>query len=115
MTTIRNSVQLIGHLGSDPEVRQTSNGNKVAKVSIATDRTYKRKDGQIIKETQWHRLTAWGNQAEYMEKYLSKGNLVGVLGRLKYDSVKSEDGSVRNYTDVVVSEIRNFSFKDIQF
>ena len=109
MTSIRNTVQLIGNLGSAPEVRTTSSGRKVARVSIATTRTYTNKSGEKVRETQWHRLVGWDKTAEYMENYLDKGSYIGVLGRLTHRTVKSDDGSSRTYTEVSVSEIKNFS------
>ncbi len=109
MSNIRNNVILIGYLGSDPEFRKTASGKKVARVSIATDCSYKNKQGQIVKDTQWHRLVAWERAADYMHNYLHKGSHIGVLGKLKYSRYESEDGTKRNYTEVIVQEFKNFS------
>jgi len=113
MSSIRNTVQLIGNLGATPEVRTTSNGRKVAKVSIATNRTYTNKDGEKVRETQWHRLVGWDKTAEYMESYLDKGSYIGVLGRLTHRTLKSDDGTSRTYTEINVSEIKNFSRQEL--
>lgn len=112
---MRNSIQLIGNLGADPVVHQTRTGKKVSKVNLATNRTYTNAKGERVKETQWHRIVGWGKTADYMEKYLAKGSLVGVLGKLKYNQVKSDDGTSRSYTEIVVSEVRNFSWKELPF
>ncbi len=69
-----NKVQLIGNLTADPEVKETPNGRKVAKLSIATSSSWKDKDGNKQESSEFHSLEAWGNTAEFIEKYLSKGN-----------------------------------------
>ncbi len=109
MSDIRNNVILIGFLGSDPEFRETATGKKVARVSIATECSYKTKDGEWVKDTQWHRLTAWERGADYMRNYLRKGSHIGVLGKLKYSRSESYDGTIRYFTEVVVQEFKNFS------
>jgi len=109
MSNIRNSIILIGHLGSDPEFRETATGKKVASVSIATECAYKSIKGEMIKDTQWHRLVAWERAADYMCNYLRKGSHVGILGKLKYVSYEAEDGTKRNFTEVIVQEFKNFS------
>jgi len=109
MSDIRNNVILIGFLGSDPEYHETATGKKVAKVSIATQCSYKTKDGELVKDTQWHRLVAWERGADYMRNYLRKGSHVAVLGKLKYSRYESDDGTMRYYTDVIVQEFKNFS------
>ena len=109
MSNIRNNVILIGYLGSDPEFRETATGKKVARVSIATECSYKNKQGEKVKDTQWHRLVAWERGADYMQNYLRKGSHVGVLGKLKYDRYDSDDGTQRKYTEVIVQEFKNFS------
>ena len=70
MNLLKNSVQLIGHLGKDPEVRQLEEGKVVARVSIATSDAYKNAKGEKVIETQWHNLVGWGRVAERMEKFL---------------------------------------------
>ena len=109
MSNIRNNIILIGYLGSDPEFHETANGKKVARVSIATECSYKNKQGERVKDTQWHRLVAWERGADYMRNYLRKGSHIGILGMVKYDRYEAEDGTRRNYTEVVVQEFKNFS------
>ena len=113
MTSIRNNIQLIGNLGADPVIHNTSTGKKMARFSLATNNTYVDKSGQKITQTQWHRVVGWGRTADFIENYLGKGSHVGILGRLTHNTVKSDDGSSRTYTDVVALEVRSFSWKEL--
>ena len=71
-----NKVILVGNLGRDPEVRSTPSGQSVASFSIATSRSWRDKEGQQQKETEWHNIVVWGKQAEIAGRYLNKGKLV---------------------------------------
>lgn len=82
MNTLRNSVRLIGNLGAAPEVKNLDNGNKVARINLATNRTYVNAKGDKVTETNWHNLVAWGKTAEIAEKFLDKGKEVAVEGKL---------------------------------
>jgi len=104
MNNLRNSVQLIGHLGKDPEFKNLEEGKMIAKVSIATNDTYKNGKGEKIIETQWHNLIAWGKTAEIMERLLKKGNEVAVTGKLVHRTYEDKEGIIRNYSEVVVNE-----------
>ncbi len=108
MSNIRNNIILIGHLGADPECLETKTGRKLARISIATNSTYKNKNGDKVENTQWHRLVAWGPSADYAERFLRKGSHVGVLGRINYSNYTDEKGVERYYTEVVVEEFKNF-------
>jgi single-strand DNA-binding protein len=93
-----NRITIIGRLGQNPDVRTTGGGTKVAKFSIATDRL--KKDAP----TDWHRCVAWDKQAEAVERFLHKGDAVGVEGRMEYGSYE-KDG-VKVYTaDVMVERV----------
>ena len=105
MNTLRNKVQLIGHLGADPEVKNLENGNALAKMRVATNQTYKNAQGERITDTQWHNVIAWGKTAEIAGKYLNKGSEVMVEGRLTYREYTGTDGQKRNTTEIVVSEL----------
>ena len=72
MNTLRNRVQLIGNLGTTPEIKTLADGKKIAKLVIATNETYKNQKGEKITETTWHNLTAWGSNAEIAEKFIQK-------------------------------------------
>ena len=105
MKNLRNSVQLIGNLGMDPVIKELSNGKKMAKITLATNESYKNKKGELIKETQWHNLTAWNNQALLAEKYLEKGKEICVSGKLSNRSYEDSDGITRYITEIIVTEI----------
>ncbi|PJA10008.1 MAG: single-stranded DNA-binding protein [Flavobacteriales bacterium CG_4_10_14_0_2_um_filter_32_8] len=105
MNSLRNKVQLIGHLGNNPEIVNLEKGNKLAKFSIATNESYKNSKGETIKETQWHNLIAWGKTAEIIEKYLQKGNEVAIEGKLVNKNYDDKDGNKRYVTEIVVNEL----------
>lgn len=104
MQQMQNRVTLIGNLGTDVVVNTTSNGRKVARVSLATHDYRKLENGEYKQTTQWHRLVGWGAKAEHMEKILSKGSYVIVYGRLVHRSYEDKDGSTRYISEVVVRE-----------
>jgi single-strand DNA-binding protein len=105
MSTLRNSVQLIGNLGKAPEVKTSSNGNKYAQFSIATTEKYKNKAGELINETTWHNMTVWGAQADIAEKYLVKGSQVGISARLVNNEYTDKDGVKKVRYDLRVLDI----------
>lgn len=105
MYNLKNRVQLIGHLGMDPDVKQLDSGRNMAKFSLATNGTYKNQKGEKITDTQWHNLVAWGKTAEIAEKYLKKGSEVAVDGKLTSRSYEDKDGVKKYITEVVVNEI----------
>jgi len=105
MINLRNNVQLIGNLGSAPEIKELTNGNKMARLSLATNESYKNKKGETIKETQWHSLIAWNNQAVIAEKYLEKGKEVCISGKLNNRSYEDNEGITRYITETIVTDI----------
>ncbi|MCO5235004.1 MAG: single-stranded DNA-binding protein [Chitinophagaceae bacterium] len=105
MNALQNKVQLIGNLGSDPDVRNTESGKKMARVSIATNENYRNAKGETIKETQWHNAIAWGKNAELMEKYLTKGSQVAIEGKLVSRNYVDKEGVKRYVTEVQVNDI----------
>lgn len=104
MSNLKNSVQLIGNLGQDPEIKNLSNGTLLAKLNIATNDSYKNAKGEKVTATEWHNCIAWGKTAELIQKMLKKGNQVIVRGKLTHSSVENEAGSKRYFTQVVVNE-----------
>lgn len=104
MSTLRNTVQLIGHVGNDPEIVNLESGKKLAKFSIATNENYKNSKGEIT-DTQWHNIVAWGKTAELIENYVPKGKEVGIEGKLTSRSYEDKDGIRRYITEVVCNEI----------
>lgn len=96
-----NKVILVGRLGKDPEVRHLESGAAVANFSIATTETYKDKQGNRQEQTEWHNIVLWRGLAEIAEKYLTKGNLIYIEGKLKTRNWQDKDGNTRYTTEVV--------------
>ncbi len=105
MSNLRNSVKLIGFLGAAPEVKELSKTKKLAKISIATNDSYKNEKGEKVEETQWHQLILWDKQADFATQYLSKGSEVAIEGKLTNKSYTDKDGVKRYMTEIVVNEI----------
>ncbi|RYY86023.1 MAG: single-stranded DNA-binding protein [Chitinophagaceae bacterium] len=105
MYALNNRVQLIGHLGQDPEIRTFDGGKKKASFSMATNETYRNAQGEQVKETQWHNVVAWGKYAETVEKVLAKGKEVVIEGRLNSRSYTDKEGQKKYITEVVISEM----------
>lgn len=105
MSTLRNKVQLIGHLGNNPEIITLESGKKLAKFSIATNETYKNAQGEKVKNTEWHNVIAWNKTAEIIEKYLEKGSEIAIEGKLTSRSYDDKDGNKRYVTEIVCNEL----------
>ena len=105
MNALRNKVQLIGNLGMTPEIKTLESGRKLAKMSIATNESYKNAKGDLVKETQWHNLIAWGKTADIIEKYLKKGSEVAIDGKLINSNYTDKDGVKRYVTEIEVNEV----------
>ncbi len=104
MNALRNSVQLIGHIGKDIELKSFDNGNQLAKLIVATNEYYKDANGEKVQETQWHNIAAWGKLAEVMSSTLVKGNEVAIQGKLVYRSYEDKEGVTRYVSEVVAKE-----------
>mgnify|MGYP001266270567 FL=1 len=105
MNTLKNKVQLIGHVGQEPEVKSFEGGKKLATISLATNEVSKNDKGEKTEETYWHRITAWGKTAEIIEKYVSKGKELMVEGKLTYRNYQDKNGEKRFITEIVAKEI----------
>ena len=105
MTSLKNSVKLIGFLGGTPEIKSTDSGQKLARFSVATNEKYQNSKGEIVRETQWHNLIAWGKVAEIVEKFLNKGSEVAIEGKLLNRSYEDKDGIKRYVSEVQVNEL----------
>ena len=95
-----NKVILVGNLGRDPEVRYLPSGDPVANIAIATSSKYKGKDGNMVEETEWHRVTFFGKLAEIVGQYMKKGRSVYIEGRLKTRKYTDKDGVEKYATDI---------------
>lgn len=104
MNNLRNKVQLIGHLGMDPEIKAFGK-SKMARFSVATKDSYKDQNGQRINETTWHTVVAWGKLADIVENYLKKGAEVAIEGKLVNRNYDDKDGVKRFVTEVRALEL----------
>ena len=105
MSRSLNKAMIIGNLGSDPEVRSTSSGTRVATLSVATSRRWNDRSGQEQERTEWHRVVAWDKLAEICEQYLSKGDRVYIEGRIEYRQWEGDDGRTRYTTEIRAREM----------
>ena len=96
-----NRVILIGNLGKDPDMQFLEGNIAVAKFSLATTETYKDRSGKLISQTEWHTVVLWRGLAELAQKYLHKGSLVYIEGRLKTRSWEDKEGNKKFATEVV--------------
>ncbi|NCT94253.1 MAG: single-stranded DNA-binding protein [Chitinophagaceae bacterium] len=111
MTAIKNKVQLIGYLGQPPEIKQITDGRKVAQLSLATNEHYKNPEGEKVTDTQWHVIVAWGKLADIAEKFLNKGTEIAVEGKLVYRTYTDKKGAKKNTTEIYANEILILSKK----
>jgi len=96
-----NRVMLIGNLGKDPDVQHLEGNIAVAKFPLATTETYKDRTGKLISQTEWHTVVLWRGLAELAQKYLHKGSLIYVEGRLRTRSWEDKEGNRKFATEVV--------------
>jgi single-strand DNA-binding protein len=97
---VRNSLTLIGNLGSAPEVRTTETGLTITSFSLATNETYRDKNGDRQTRTDWHKVVAFGKLAEVFGKYLNQGSQVCIAGALRYNKWIDKHDQVRNTAEV---------------
>lgn len=101
-----NKVILVGRLTADPELRTTTSGTHVVSFSIATNRYWNDKDGSRKEETEFHNIVAWGRQADIVDQFSKKGNLILIEGRLQTRSWEGNDGQARRTTEIVTERIQ---------
>jgi single-strand DNA-binding protein len=109
MSRSLNKVQLIGHVGKDPEYTFTSGGTAVATFRLATSESWKDKNGALQEHTDWHTIVVWNSQyrnlADIVHKLVHKGSKLYVEGKLKYRTYESRDGSKRTVTEIIADNI----------
>ncbi len=105
MSTLRNRVQLIGHLGADPELKTLDSGTKVARIRIATNESYKMANGEWKEETMWHSVTAWEKLAERATQQFHKGSYIMIEGKLINRSYIDASGNKKFLTEIRASNI----------
>jgi single-strand DNA-binding protein len=101
---MKNRVQLIGHVGQEPEIKNLESG-RVANFTIATNENYTNAKGEKVEQTEWHRVSAWGKTVDIIEKSLTKGTHVALEGKLTHRSYDDKDGNKRYITEVVANEL----------
>lgn len=115
MNTLRNSVQLVGHLGQEVKFYNFDSGTTKASFTLATNDYYKNNKGEKTKETQWHNIIAWGKMAENMKNLLDKGSQVLVKGKLTSRSYEDTNGQKRYVTEILANEFICFDKKEMPF
>ena len=98
-------VVVAGRLGKDPEVRYSPTGTAFARFSLATTEVWQSQGGEKKERTDWHNIEAMGKTAEFCEKYLNKGRMVLVEGKLRYDQWTDKDGQKRTATKIAASSV----------
>ncbi|NOS56183.1 MAG: single-stranded DNA-binding protein [Cyclobacteriaceae bacterium] len=104
MKSLRNSVQLIGRLGKDVEVKDFDKSKK-ASFTMATTDSYKNAKGEKVEDTQWHNIVIWGQLADVAGKYLKKGSEVCVEGKLVHRNYETDKGEKRYITEINVNDL----------
>jgi single-strand DNA-binding protein len=107
-----NKVMLIGHLGSDPEMRYTGSGTPVVSLSLATTEKWKDDGGEQQERTEWHRIVFWRGLADLAEQYLRKGSKIYIDGRLQTRQWEDQKGNTRYSTEVVCRELKFLDSKN---
>jgi single-strand DNA-binding protein len=100
-----NKVTLIGNLGKDPEMQFLEGNIAIAKISLATTESFKDKNGAVHNQTEWHQVVLWRSLAELAQKYLAKGSLVFIEGKLKTRSFEDKDGNKKYVTEIVGEQL----------
>lgn len=101
-----NKAIIVGNLGADPDLRHVPGGQAVCELRVATTESRKDKDGQRKDLTEWHRVVVWGKTAEACAKYLAKGRMVYVEGRIQTRSYDDKEGQKRYITEIVASDVQ---------
>ena len=107
MRNLTNSVQLIGNLGQDVELREFDSGKKRASFTLATHDYYTDKNGEKQEKTEWHNIVAWANLAEWLSDRLSKGDHVLIQGKITYRKYVDKEGETKYTTEIVASDFMN--------
>lgn len=102
---MKNNVQLIGFVGTDPKVITFKGDKQLVKISLATTENFKSPGGEWKSNTQWHNLVAWGKTAGYIQENIKKGNEVAISGKLQYNSFENKEGIKQTITEVVINEL----------
>jgi single-strand DNA-binding protein len=107
-----NKAFLIGRVGKDPDVKYTDNGNAVATFRLATSEKFTNSRGDKVENTEWHAIVAWKKLAEVCEKYVKKGDLLTIVGRIKTRQWDDKDGTTRYTTEIICDELKMLGTKN---
>ena len=105
MSTMRNSVMLIGRPGAEPEVKNFNNNNKVARLRLAVTESKKNANGEWVNDTQWFNIVAWGRTAERIESNVKKGMQIGIAGSLRNNEWTDDKGQRHSTTEIWVNDL----------
>ena len=104
MNNLRNRVQLIGHVGVDPEVIEFDGGKNLAKFRLATNDFYIKSNGDKVEDTQWHNIVTFGKTAEIASKYLKKGREIAIEGRISNRKYEDKEGNTKYFTEIIAND-----------
>src|SRR5574343_24511 len=107
-----NKVIVVGNLGRDPEIKYSASGDPIANITVATSSKYKNKQGEMVEDTEWHRITFFGKLADIVGQYLKKGKSVYVEGRLKTTKYTDKDGIEKYSTSIIANEMHILGVRD---
>jgi single-strand DNA-binding protein len=107
-----NQVTLIGSAGKDAETKLVGENSQVATFSLATNRSYKDKNGEKKTQTEWHNIEVWAETAVFAGNFVKKGSLVLVQGQIRYDKYTGKDGLPKERAKIVADRIQLFPKKD---
>ncbi len=108
-----NKVMLIGNIGADPIVKTLEGGIKVAKFSLATSESYKDERGQLVTSTEWHSIILWRGLAELAEKYIRKGSMIFLEGKIRTRSYEDKSGVKKYITEIIAENVHLLDKKEV--
>lgn len=111
MYALRNRVQLIGHVGKDPELKETQNGKTVCRFSVATNDSYVQNGSRVV-NTEWHNVVVWGKIAESVSKIVKKGQELALEGKLSTRTYQDKDGNTKNVAEITLNDFLLVGKKD---
>lgn len=109
-----NKVLLIGNCGKDPEIRELDNGQKVASITLATSERFKDRNGEPREETEWHAVVAFGRLADIVDKYVRKGSMLHIEGKIKTRSWTDKEKNTHFKTEIVAISLLMLNRVDIR-
>ncbi len=109
-----NKTILVGNAGKDPEYKELADGTPVVKLSLATTEVYRLKDNRVQADTQWHTVIAWRGLAGLINRYVKKGSLLYVEGKIRYRKYEDREGQTRVVCEIIASEVVMLEKKSVE-